>query len=227
MSPRSYDNAKSIRELFEEFINASDFPCIMAKAALAKSQLQCFTATHMACPADDGGILHFLYECVDEFKRVGNGYNSAVIIFEQPVTITEAMFEDLLWQRLQALADMDAVNYGYDKRVSKDPMSGSFSFSLKEEAFYVIGLHPGSSRKARQFALPALVFNPHAQFEALKAINKYEPIKHATRKRDILCSGSVNPMLEDFGTASEALQYSGGLHDQEWKCPLDLKHFNK
>ena len=47
---------------------------------------------------------------------------------------------------------LDAENYNYDDRVEADPSSAKFSFSIKEEAFYIIGLHAASSRQARQFS---------------------------------------------------------------------------
>jgi FPC/CPF motif-containing protein YcgG len=105
-----------------------------------------------------------------------------------------------------------------------DVSSPQFSFSLCSEAFYIIGLHPASNRKARQFSHPALVFNPHAQFELLRHGMKYEPMKLAVRKRDTSYSGSVNPMLQDFGTQSEVSQYSGRIYDKGWSCPLKINH---
>ena len=134
------------------------------------------------------------------------------------------MLDALLWQRLNVLQHLDAENYGYDNRVEKNPASAKFSFSIKEEAFYIIGLYAASSRQARQFKYPALVFNTHAQFEQLKTTNKYDKMKHAVRKRDIALSGSVNPMLQDFGESSEVFQYSGRKYDDNWKCPLKITH---
>lgn len=211
-------------EALEAFINAGNFPCLMAKSALHSGHLECLTVKHMACPANDGDILGFLYRFADLYKQQDSGYHSAAVIFEQPQELQEAQFDQLLWQRLQALADLDALRYSYDQRVSADPSDENFSFSLKQEAFYVIGLHPRSSRKARQFSYPALIFNPHAQFESLRVENKYDRIKELIRNRDVHYSGSVNPMLADFGKASETLQYSGRAYDQDWKCPFHSKH---
>ncbi|MBV9961924.1 MAG: YqcI/YcgG family protein [Parafilimonas sp.] len=206
------------------FINAKEFPCIAAKAAVANQQVRCMVAGNMACPKDDYDILQFLYNFVDEYRDSNSFYYSAVIIFSGQHIHNEEMFDALLWQRLNALQSLDAQHYDYDNRVEKDPASAKFSFSIKQEAFYIIGLHPASSRQSRKFKYPALVFNPHAQFEQLKTINKYEKMKHAVRKRDIALSGSVNPMLQDFGEASEVYQYSGRKYDDSWKCPLKITH---
>jgi uncharacterized protein len=130
----------------------------------------------------------------------------------------------MLWLRLQSIGNLDAQKYGYDKRVSSNPADKNFSFSLKEEALYVIGLHPQSNRKARQFKYPAFVFNPHKQFEDLRKSDSYKKMQDIVRKKDIAYSGSVNPMLKDFGQFSEVFQYSGKQYDESWKCPFISNH---
>jgi FPC/CPF motif-containing protein YcgG len=221
------EHKKNIEAAYFAFLNTKSFPCIGAKTALAKQQAICMVVDHMACPKDDSAILQFLYRFVDDYRQSDQIYHSAAIIFEEPVSLTEDIFDKLLWQRLQALSDMDAEKYSFDKRVDSDPSSGNFSFSLKEEAFFIIGLHPGSSRPSRQFNYPTLVFNPHQQFEKLKQTNKYEVMKSTVRKRDLAYSGSINPMLNDFGESSEALQYSGRKYNNQWQCPLHINHKTK
>ncbi|HEY9364718.1 MAG TPA: guanitoxin biosynthesis heme-dependent pre-guanitoxin N-hydroxylase GntA [Chitinophagaceae bacterium] len=207
-----------------DYLKNKNFPCIGAKAALAKQQISCMVAGNLACPQDDLIILEFLYDFTDDYRSSTELYHSAVILFKEPANCDEKMFDHLLWQRLQALSDLDATRYCYDKRVSPDPASEHFSFSLKQEAFFIICLHPASSRPARQFHYPAIVFNPHAQFEKLRQAGMYEKLKHSVRKRDIAFSGSINPMLKDYGEASEAYQYSGRQYDETWQCPLKIKH---
>lgn len=209
---------------FIEHISEKEFPCVAAKAALANEQIKFMVAGHMACPNDDKAILHFLYDFADDFRKEDSMYHSAVIIFKQPMELDEIMFDHFLWSRLQALSNMDALQYRYDKRVDLDPSSAAFSFSLMEEAFFVIGMHPSSSRNARKFKYPTIIFNPHIQFEVLREKGKYEPMQQAIRNRDVLYSGSVNPMLSNFGEASEVFQYSGRNYNEQWKCPLKINH---
>ena len=214
-------------EEYLSFLETKDFPCIAAKAAHERHLIKCMVAGNMACPKDDTAILFFLYDFVDAYRNSNEMYNSAAIIFTGPQITGEEMFDALLWQRLQALEILDAENHKYDNRVEADPVSAKFSFSIKEEAFYIIGLHAASSRQARRFIHPTLVFNPHAQFEQLRASSKYDAMKNTVRKRDIAFSGSVNPMLQDFGESSEAFQYSGRKYDDNWKCPLKITHATK
>src|SRR5450432_1592254 len=123
------------------FLNDKAFPCVGAKAALARGQIKCMIAGHMACPKDDGAILQFLYDFVDSYRATNGLFHSAAILFTGP-SLTgpegadEGLFEAWLWQRLQALADLDAREHAFDPRVHSDPSAADFSFSLKEEAFF-------------------------------------------------------------------------------------------
>lgn len=205
---------------YKEFLADKGFPCIAAKAALKKNQIRCMVAMHMACPANDHEILNFLYTFVDLYRDSKESFHSAAVIFKEPAQLDENTFDTLLWQRLNALSILDHKKYNHDPRVDSNPSSSHYSFSLKEEAFFIIGLHPGSHRRSRQFRYPALIFNPHAEFEKLRNTNRYSKMKGAVRKRDVLYSGSVNPMLADFGDASEVYQYSGIEYPRNWTCPL-------
>jgi uncharacterized protein len=218
------DQTSTIIDEYLDYIRDKDFPCIAAKAALAENKIQTLVADHLACAKDDGRILRFLYNFVETYRSSKNLYHSAVVIFKGPEKCTKEFFDTLLWKRLQAISDLDATEHCWDTRVEKDAASPDFSFSIKEEAFYIIGLQPGSERKARQFRYPALVFNPHEQFEKLRASNKYIPMRDAVRKREIKLCGSINPMLADFGESSEVFQYSGLQYDSSWKCPFVSKH---
>ena len=214
----------SIINQYKAFLQNKDFPCVAARAAASRQQLEIMVASDMASAKQDNIILEFIYDFVEKCRQASPGFNSAVVIFANPVILNESGFDVLLWQRLQSLANLDAQLYPYDKRVAADPASAEFSFSIKEEAFFIIGLHPNSSRSSRQFCYPTLVFNPHAQFQQMKLTGQYERMKNIIRKRDIALSGSVNPMLRDFGDASEVYQYSGIQYNQQWQCPLKINH---
>jgi len=209
---------------YQDYILNKNFPCVAARAAATRKQTKCMVAGHLACPKDDRAILEFLYGFIETYRPSENLFHSAAVIFKGPETMDETLFDTFLWQRLQSLANLDAQQYGYDKRVDTDPDSPAFSFSLKEEAFFIVGLHPGSSRPARQFRYPTLVFNPHAQFEQMREEDQYGKMQQIVRKRDVAYAGSINPMLQDYGAASEVYQYSGRQYDKSWQCPLRINH---
>ncbi|MEJ7625637.1 MAG: guanitoxin biosynthesis heme-dependent pre-guanitoxin N-hydroxylase GntA [Ferruginibacter sp.] len=207
-----------------EYIGNREYACVAARAAVSKEQVQCMIAGDIACPFHDGEILQFLYNFIDNYRKANTPFHSAAIIFKSPVNISEEVFENLFWQRLQSLSDLDARQFKCDPRINPEPHSPDYSFSLKEEAFFIIGLHAASSRAARQFKYPTLVFNPHNEFVKLRTNGGYERMKKIVRTRDISFSGSVNPMLDDFGKTSEVYQYSGKNYDQAWECPLKNHH---
>lgn len=217
-------NEEEIIREFTAHLEDKMYPCVAAKAAVAKQQLSIMVAGHMACPKDDKDILSFIYDFTDTYRKSDKLFHSVVIIFPETEVYNEQMYDQFFWSRLQALSDKDAELYDYDNRVDPDPESENFSFSLKGEAFFVIGLHPASGRDARRFKYPAIVFNPHAQFEKLREAGQYEKMKNIVRKKDVALSGSINPMLQDFGDASEIYQYTGRQLSKNWKCPLHINH---
>jgi len=212
--------ASQIVEEYRRFLRSRDFPCIGAKAALSRNHVKCMVAADMRTSQDDEKILSFIYQFVDSYRSSNASFHSAAVIFSNPDSPSESEFETMLWSRLNSIGDLDRKKYPHDKRVDSDPSSSMFSFSLKEEALFIIGLHPSSSRKARRFTYPTIIFNPHEEFERLKRTGRYDSMKKVVRRRDELYSGSVNPMLKDFGEAPEVFQYSGKQYDSTWKCPL-------
>jgi uncharacterized protein len=205
---------------YHSFLEDQSFPCVAAKAALSRDQVKCIVVDDMSVHGEDELILTFLYDFIDEYRLASQPFHSAAVIFRKPSIKCEHQYDALLWKKLESLRAKDRVYYNHDVRVDDDPESAKYSFSLKEEALFVIGLHPSSSRKARQFEYATLVFNPHAEFDRLRQNHKYDAMKRTVRKRDQRFNGSVNPMLQDFGEQSEVYQYSGIHYDSTWKCPM-------
>ena len=77
-------NKHPVVEEYLSFLQNKEFPCIAAKAALARQQVKCMVAGNMACPKDDTGILQFLYEFVEEYRMSKDFYHTATIVFSGP-----------------------------------------------------------------------------------------------------------------------------------------------
>ena len=210
------------RQRFLERIGRPAFPCVGAKSAAAQEGIEFFEARDLRCPRDDAALLARL-----QGFAAGAPPDALVVsfvaLFPDTPKLAEADFEQALWQRLQALHELDAREFEWDASVSSDPASPQFSMSLGGRAFYVIGLHPGASRRARRFPLTAMVFNLHSQFETLREDGRYDKMRAAITERDIDYSGSRNPMLKVHGEASEARQYSGRVVGAEWRCPFSAQ----
>jgi len=213
---------------FRQFVGEASFPCVGAKAALARESLEVHEFAALGDRANDARLLGLIEAFIPGLDDSADGdatrLHSFVALFDGPRDTDERRFDALLWSQLQRLHDLDVrAGNPWADDVSRDPDSPAFSLSLGGHPFFVIGLHPGASRTARRFEAPALVFNSHRQFERLRADGRYAKMQKATRARDRALQGSINPNLADFGTASETRQYSGRAVEPEWACPLRIR----
>lgn len=218
---RSENSAQPLAARFRSFVEARAFPCVGAKSALARDGMRIVVAGSLGCPADDVVIHRALVEFAATSRRDSGPFQSLAVLFDAPDALSEIEFEAALWSRLQALSDLDAAHcLPYDQSVSPNPEDADFSLSFGGEAYFVVGLHPGASRPARRFETPAVVFNPHRQFQTLREAGRYEGLRERIIARDLAFSGSVNPMLSRHGERPEARQYSGRAVDGAWSCPF-------
>ena len=162
------------------------------------------------------GLATFASDIVDE-----PGFHSFIASFRGPVPEDEAAFERSLFTLLQRLHDADDETWA--PGVGSDPNDPHFAFSVGGTAYFIVGLHPGASRVARRAPLPTLVFNPHDQFEELRAEGRFEGLRSSIRRRDEDLQGYLNPMVADHGDRTEALQYSGRHHGDGWEPPLEVR----
>jgi FPC/CPF motif-containing protein YcgG len=174
----------------------------------------------MGTRATTAGLAYDLWEYVRELPTLETEYATFIASFAAPLTSDEREWEELLWSQLQSLHEMDKPHHAWDSTVSSDPEDPAFSFSFAGTAFFIVGLHPSSSRLARRFAWPTLVFNAHAQFERLREQHQFDRMRQTIRTRDHQLQGSLNPNLSNYGEHSEARQYSGRAVEGDWKCPF-------
>ncbi len=216
----TFDNDHDLAEQFRTFVKAADFPCVGAKAALSRQQMDFVVCRTLGSAWDDLRVLPALHDVIGRYRRDPNLFRTFVVLFEDDEPMAEDVFEELLWARIQSLTDKDEwLGYRPDPSVDSDPQSPHFSLSFGGEAFFVVGLHPQSSRPARRFVRPAMVFNLHDQFVALRKSGQYEKMRGTIIERDIALAGDANPMLARHGETSEARQYSGRAVPPGWECP--------
>jgi FPC/CPF motif-containing protein YcgG len=205
---------------FRAHVLDPEFSCIGGKAAINNDTYRFGLYEEMNAPASTAGLAYDLWEYVRERPSFGTEYATFVASFAAPVAADESEWEGLLWSQLQSLHDLDRRHHAWDSTVSSDPADPGFSFSFAGTGFFVVGMHPQGSRRARRFAWPTLVFNAHEQFERLREQNQFARLRETVRARDYKLQGSLNPNLSDFGEASEARQYSGRAVEQGWRCPF-------
>jgi FPC/CPF motif-containing protein YcgG len=214
---------KDYQKTFEGFIEDTLFPCVGAKSAHLRHNIEFFIGNDIQSSQNDSELAKRLEEFSGQLAP-DSMFVSFVALFPNSSKLDETEFEKALWQRLEGIHEFDRLTHEWDPEVSDDPASPHFSMSFGGKGFYIIGLHPSSSRIARRFECAALVFNIHSQFEQLRADGRYDKLKKTIVERDIAMSGSANPMLAVHGETSEARQYSGRHVENNWQCPFKPKH---
>lgn len=202
---------------FKEFVGGKSFSCVMAKAALKKGFVK---SKDLGSGMSAKESLRFIYEFVKEYRRCGNDLSSFIFFFEEERFKTFSAFEKFFWDFILDLKRLDQDLYPGDQRVGADPIDPDFGYSLMEEAFFLIVLHPGSPRKARRYFKPAIVFNPHQQFEKMRINGSFEKVRSLIREKDARIQKEKNQMLQDYGAGNEILQYTGRQYAEKEKNKL-------
>lgn len=219
-----HDAQEKLEALLFAHVKADGFPCVGAKAALAKGTLAVLACDRIDSAWDDLRIHDGLLKWAEDYRRDPGLFRSFAVVFDGPGDLTETEFEAALWKRVQSLSDKDVWRgQTYDAGVSADPDNPHFSLSFGGSAFFLVGLHPRASRPARRFDRPAIIFNLHDQFETLRAEGKYEGMREKILVRDEDLAGSRNPMLSRHGDSSEARQYSGRIVGEDWRAPFEYR----
>ena len=207
-----------VKKHYKDFILHENHPCIMAKSLF---RMENYTLNIYK----DLNSKESLQEVVEDLKKYIQSYDFESTSFESFLAVfphnhyhDEVNFENALWKALQTIHDVD--DSIWDPTVSDDPENPLFSFSVGGKAFYIVGMHPESSRVARRAPFTTIVFNLHHQFEKLREMGTYHTVRDTIRKNDEQLQGSINPVLRDHGTDTETKQYSGRQVEENWKCPF-------
>lgn len=208
----------NLKEDFEDFILEKDHPCVMAQSVFSMDAVELHAYRDTASLDSAKELLKDLENYVSGYDFESNDFKTFIAVFPNSPKYSELEFETKLWELLGNLKKFD--HCAWDKEVSPDPEDEHFSFSLCGKAFYIVGMHPGASRKARRSPYFSIAFNLHWQFEKLREMGTYQTVRNKIRDRDRELQGNINPMLEDFGKNSEARQYSGRAVGEKWKCPF-------
>ncbi len=215
--------ATEVHAALRAVLHDPDFPCLGARSVVNQGSYRFGLYEELGGEETTQGLALDLARFVDELPSIDGQFVSFITCFKEPKPRTPKPFEDLLWKQLAALHKLDREHFPWSGDVSRDPANGNFSFSFAGHPFFVVGLSPSSTRWARRFPWPTLVFNDHFQFERLREEQRFEGIRDAIRERDAELHGEANPMLADFGSHSEARQYSGRKVGPKWRCPVSFE----
>ncbi|MEU9123155.1 guanitoxin biosynthesis heme-dependent pre-guanitoxin N-hydroxylase GntA [Streptomyces sp. NPDC048506] len=218
------DTTRTLRAELERFIHTHEFSCLGARAALRRNTL---THRHYRSMGDAASAAENHRDLVDYVGTVrpllsDQSFRTFVATFDEPGLVDELAFEERIWQHLQLMHDIDSRTHGLDRGASSDPGQPNFGFHTGGHAFFVVGMHPGSSRASRRFAVPAIAFNSLAQFVLMG--EKFYSMQGAIRRREAKNNGSVNPSFTRYEYEQPARHFSGRFTEEDWKCPYVSRH---
>jgi FPC/CPF motif-containing protein YcgG len=140
-----------------------------------------------------------------------------VAVFDGPHGMTEPQFEQALWEQLRGMRATEVRRRGRASSGRPD-LDGDPGFVFEGRNLFVVGLHPGASRRARRFDWPTLVFNALSHADPLQAAGQYDRLTQKIRARDLRLQGSPNPSMFQPRVA----QFSGRAVNDGWTCPVEL-----
>ncbi len=224
LGKRDCPHDENINDEIRSFILQKNYPCVAAIQSVVRNDYvigtygQFGTGTHWHRLRTD--LLKFL-----ELQRATKSrYMSFWAVFNAPVQTpdNELHFEKKFWKELSLLSSEEERAGDWGEINSSDPNDPAFCLSLAGVKLFVVGLHPESSRFARRFSCPAMVFNAFSQFEVFEEEGTYAAMVNIIRQNDLRFQGSINPMVLAHGDDWEAIQYSGRENPESWKCPFNF-----
>ncbi len=218
----------AMKEQFKKHVAKSSFPCLNAKIALKRNAFHFNLYDTLATEDTTHLLWHNLIKFIDYQSllwKQNHMLTTYVACFRTPKNMSEDAFEILLWKQLRLLHMEDVKNgQKWATNYSDNPLDPHFGFSVGKRAFFIVGLHPNSSRKARQFLTPAIVFNSHDQFTNLRRLDMITEMRQVIRNNDQCYNGSINPNLIPNDENSVAFEYSGKRIQPGWTPDFKSLH---
>ncbi|WP_413944377.1 guanitoxin biosynthesis heme-dependent pre-guanitoxin N-hydroxylase GntA [Bdellovibrio sp. HCB-162] len=211
---------KGVEEDIRNLISQKNYPCVAAVQSLFRKEMLWDVYEDFGTGKNSRTLASNLISFKRKQLQDHLSFLSYFAVFPNDISRDEAEFEQGLFKELSAIWDHPDIAGEWDSQFSDDPDDKKFCFSLDGSAFFVVGLHPQSSRKARRLPYNALVFNLYSQFNELRAKGQFDSMAALIRERDLKFQGSINPMVETYDNTWEAIQYSGKNNPPDWKCPF-------
>ena len=187
MHTTDFQNDHPLAVQFQAAIRDPAFPCVGAKSALSRGNMQFLVARDIRSAWDDLRVHAAIRRFVADYREDPTLFRSLILLFEDETPLDEAGFEGALWSRVQSLSDKDAwLGQPQDPRVSDDPQDPHFSLSFAGEGFFVVGLHPLASRPARRFPRRGAGVQPARSIRTTArcwAVREAARIDHRSRHR--------------------------------------------
>ncbi|XGC79555.1 guanitoxin biosynthesis heme-dependent pre-guanitoxin N-hydroxylase GntA [Bdellovibrio bacteriovorus] len=213
-------NLQKIENDLRELVNQKNYPCVAAVKAFHDGDFIFDTYSGFGSGESAQRLGQNLLSFKKKQSQPGQEYLTYIAVFPNDQSPDEHTFEQQLFNELSAIWNYPEIAGKWDDKFSANPEDKNFCFSLDGSAFFVVGMHPKSSRLARQLPYNTLIFNLYSQFQGLREKGIFDSMVKSIRHRDVQFQGSVNPMVELYDNKWEAIQYSGKMNPPDWKCPF-------
>ena len=212
------DSDRDTYQAIGSLLSDRNYPCIAAIRSFAHGDFVVGSYPGFGSGRSSQDIAQDLKYFLKKQASSQSSYFTYFAQFKGGDDLTESEFENALWHELSCIASLSGASW--DPTFSDNPEDKNFCFSFEGKAFFVVGLHPNASRKARKFRQPLLIFNLYDQFKQLMIEGKYDAMVKVNREKDRKFQGSVNPMAEKYAESWESIQFSGSENPSNWKCPF-------
>jgi FPC/CPF motif-containing protein YcgG len=207
-----------IHSQFRGMILSPAFPCLGGTGAVRRGDYR--FAVYGPLGSDEA-----IWQCASDLAQFlvespphSNPVAVFVVAFHGPLIATEAGFEASLWQHLRGIHRLDPWLEATQCE-NRETEDGDPGFFFGDRDFFIVGLHPASSRWARRFGWPILVFNALTHSDQLRISGKYDRMREKILARDHRLQGIDNPSL----SFSQISQFSGRGVGADWQCPVKFK----
>ncbi len=213
--------SKQVEVEIKNLLSQKNYPCTPALRSFNRGEYQVGLYKKFGTGYNWKELRQDLLFFTKKQKESNSPYLTFWAVYEN-LKMDEVEFEANLWNELSHLTSEELKGIDWPTGASANPNDRNFSFCIGGESFFVVGLHPSTSRPARRFKWPVLVFNLFSQFELLKIHGVFNSTVENNRKLDNKFSGTVNPMAEKYAEKWESIQFSGKNNPSNWKCPFQF-----
>lgn len=169
----------------KKLITQKNYPCVAAIKSFFSQEYDVGVYKNFGKGDSGKNLRQDLGKFVETLKTSQSPYYTFWAIFpDEHYEKSEQAFEKDMWEELSHTTreELKALDW---QVANADPNDKNFGFHLFGENFFVVGLHPQSSRKSRVFPWPTLIFNVFSQFQTLQKQGIYAPMVETNRQRDI------------------------------------------
>ncbi len=210
----------ALHDAFRAGVLDSGFPCLGAAAAVRRDDYAFGSFGDLGSAEAASRTAEDLGEFMSARPAIEHPVSVFVAAFAGPEQLDDPRFEDCLFRHLALMHGADPLPGVSDPSTPGEDHDPGWVFAGRH--LFVVGMHPHSSRSARAFRAPLLVFNALSHVEPLRRAGMFERMSTIIRRRDERLQGCPNPAID----LPRRAQFSGRANEDGWRCPVGFDQPN-